>query len=458
MMIDVDVLVVGSGFAGLVAAIEAATNGASVLVLEKMKAAGGNSIISDGGFAGLGEHDSPEQFYDDVVRAGQGLNEPELARILVENARDALAWSRDFIGVKYLERLEIFGGHSVARCYTAKGRRGASIIRPLLRKLDELGVPIRYQSRLETIRTDARGRVTGVLVRDGYDFRDPAAGTEVIINARRGVVLATGGFGADIAFRTMYDSRLTADVDTTNKPFATAETLLEAMRLGAATRHLSRIQLGPWASPDEKGYGEAPGFADYIVFPYGIIIDPSSGRRVANELADRKLLADSLLEVGHPCIGMADAQAVKQSGWNLDQGLKKGVLKVFDTLQAFAAGYGIDYDELGRTLARFNRFVEKGSDRDFAKPLLADARPVRTAPYFGVRLWPKVHYTMGGLAINAGSAVLDAQGKPLAGLFAAGELVGGVHGACRLGSCSITECFVFGRIAGKSVAKHESTV
>ncbi len=457
-MVEVDVLVVGSGFAGLVAAIEAATDGASVLVIEKMRAAGGNSIISDGGFAALGEQDSPDLFYDDLVRAGQGLNQPELARILAENALDALAWSRGFLGVEYLERLEIFGGHSVARCYTARGRSGASIMRPLLKKLEELEVPIRYKSRLETIRTDTRGRVTGVLVRYGYDHADPAAGSGLDIKVRRGVVLATGGFGADVAFRTLHDPRLTAEVDTTNKPFATAEALIEAMRLGAAPVQLSHIQLGPWASPDEKGYGEAPGFADYIVFPRGIIVDPSTGRRVCNELADRKILADALLDVGHPCIGIADAQAVTQAGWNLDKGLRKGILKKFETLQALAEGYGIDSVELTKTVERFNSSVANGSDQEFEKPFLDDARPLQIPPYYGVRLWPKVHYTMGGLAINADAAVLDTQGNPMAGLFAAGELVGGVHGACRLGSCSITECFVFGRIAGKNAARSEIRV
>ena len=437
-MLSADVVVVGSGFAGLVAALEAATAGASVLVVEKMRAAGGNSILSDGGFAALGQGDSTELFYQDLLRAGQGLNRPLLARTLVESAEEALQWSKEFLGVQYLDRLEVFGGHSVARGFTAKGRSGSSLLRPLLSKLDELGVPIRFGAKLERLETDASGRVVGVSVLDGYDHRDPTAGTLQTLLARKAVVLATGGFGADVAFRLRHDPRLTADVATTNKPFATAEALVEAMRLGAAAVDLEQIQLGPWASPDERGYGEAPGFADYTVFPLGIVVDPATGRRFCNEMADRKTLADALLAVGHPCLGLADAAAVAKSGWSLDRGLKKGVIGRFATLEALADAHGAPREALAQTAAHSGKFG--------------------VGPYYGVRLWPKVHYTMGGLAVGPDGAVLDAAGGPLAGLFAAGEVTGGLHGACRLGSCSITECFVFGRIAGRTAAAQETRV
>ncbi len=432
-----DVLVIGSGFAGLVAAVEAAAGGASVLVLEKMRAAGGNSIISDGGFAALGADDSPELFYNDLLRAGQGLNKPELARLLAEKAQESLEWSRDVLGVEYLDRLEIFGGHSVARCYTAKGRSGVSLLRPLLAKLSQLGVSILYQTKVEQLCTDPQGRVTGVVVRQGYDHRNAAMGSEQVIEARS-VVLATGGFGADVKFRQLHDGRLTAAVDTTNKPFTTAEVLVEALRLGADSLHLSHVQLGPWASPDEKGYGEAPGFADYTVFPLGIVVDPVTAQRFCDEMGDRRTVADALLAVGHPCVGLADSQAVAQSGWSLERGLKKGVIKEFRSLEDLASAYAMDPARLLETTIRSGRF--------------------KAPPYYGVRLWPKVHYTMGGLAINADAQVLNTKGIPIAGLYAAGELVGGVHGACRLGSCSITECFVFGRIAGRNAANQESRV
>lgn len=454
-----DVVVVGAGFAGLAAAIEAAEAGASVVVLEKMKAVGGNSIISDGGIAAAGtslqekhgHKDSPELMYQDMMKAGLGLNKPELARLVAEKSNEAFEWSRDHLGVKYMDRVDHFGGHSVHRCYTPEGVTGAAMIRKQVDKLDGLGVEIRLGVYLETFLRE-KGRVTGVRVRESYSYKDPGAGQTRDILARRAVVLATGGFGADVPFRRQYDPRLTEEVDTTNKQFATAEALREAQKLGAEAVDLDQIQLGPWCSPDEKGFGDGPLFADYIAFLYGLVVDPATGRRFVNELGDRKVVADALLDMGHPGIGIADSAAVKSQGWDISRAIKKGVVRTFDSLGEVAAAYNIPADSLADTVRRFNSFVASGQDKDLGKPILPDALPVTQPPYYAIRLWPKVHFTMGGLAIDTEARVLDRNGKPIPGLFAAGEVTGGVHGACRLGSCAITECLVMGRIAGRNAA------
>jgi succinate dehydrogenase/fumarate reductase flavoprotein subunit len=133
--------------------------------------------------------------------------------------------------------------------------------------------------------------------------------------------------------------------------------------------------------------------------------------------------------------------------------LKKGVIKKFDNLEELAASYGIPPDELEATVLKFNDFVEKGIDEQFEKPILPDAAPLAQAPYYAIRLWPKVHFTMGGVQIDVEARVINLDGEPISGLYAAGEVTGGVHGACRLGSCAITECLVFGRIAGRNAAK-----
>ncbi len=455
----IDVVVVGSGFAGLTAAIEANNSGASVVILEKMKAAGGNSIISDGGIAAPGTalqnkygiHDSTDIMYGDMLKAGLGINYPELVRILVDNANDVFQWSVDYLGVEYLDRIDIFGGHSVPRCYTAKNVTGATIIKKQMEKINELGMEVRFSSYLKNLIMNSEGRVCGIIVREDYDYKDPKKGKDRYIKAEKGVVLATGGFGADVNFRSSQDPRLTEKIGTTNKPFATSETIKESIRVGAMPVQLSHIQLGPWASPDEAGYGVGPMFSEYIVFQYGVIVDPVTGKRFVNELADRKTLSDKLLSIGHPCIGIADSKAVKEAGWNIDTGLKRKVVRKFDTLEEVADFYEIPVEAIRETINRFNENFKEGVDKDFGKPLIENSSPICEAPYYAMRLWPKVHFTMGGIRIDADARVISIEGDVIEGLYAAGEVTGGVHGASRLGSCAITECLVFGKIAGENI-------
>ena len=459
-----DVVIIGSGFAGLTAAIEAHNCGASVIILEKMNAPGGNSIISDGGIAAAGTKfqkkagikDSPDLMYNDMLKAGLGLNHPELVKQVTEKSNEVFQWSIDYLGVKYLERVDTFGGHSRPRCYTPVGISGSKIIKQQLLKLNELGIKVRTRIFFDSFIRSSDGRVCGVKVRVNYDYRNVKSGEEKYIGARKAVVLASGGFGSDLTFRVIQDPRLTGIIDTTNKPFATAEALKEAMKIGATPVHLSHIQLGPWASPDEKGYGVATGFADYILFQYGIIINPFTGKRIVNEMADRKTVADAILNIGKPCIGIVDEKAVKLSGWDIEKCLKKIVVKKFETLDELALNYNVPPEKIKDTIKDFNKHIENKNDSEYGKPVLPGASSIKKAPFFGIRLWPKVHHTMGGVQINVKGQVISLEQQPIKGLYAAGEVVGGIHGACRLGSCAITDCLVFGRIAGRNAASEHS--
>jgi flavocytochrome c len=454
-----DVIVVGAGFAGLAAAIEARKAGASVLVIEKMKAPGGNSIISDGGLAAActelqnrhGIEDSTELFYRDMLSAGQGLNHPELVRILVDKSREAYEWTVDYLGVEYLDRVDLFGGHSVARSHAAAGITGASILKPMLAKLTKLGIPLMKAACLTGILYDG-SRVHGIDIREGWEYGKPDSGTSRCIAVRKGLVLAAGGFGADVAFRSVQDPRLGPALDTTNKPSATAEVLTAALRLGAAPVQLSHIQLGAWASPDEKGFGNGPLFADYIGLVYGILVDPSSGGRFVNEYADRRVLSEALLSIGTPGVCVSDQAAVQHSGLDISKALRKGVVLTFGTLEDLAGYYGLPVKAFLETVTTFNDELASGNTGLFNRLLPGDAQPIASPPYYAMRLWPKVHYTMGGLQIDTRARVIDLDHRPMPGLYAAGEITGGVHGASRLGSCAITDCLVFGRIAGQQAA------
>jgi len=458
---ETDIIIVGSGFAGLAAAIEAKEAGRSVIISEKMIGYGGNSTISDGVMAAACTNmqadqeiaDSPELMSEDMLKAGLGLNQPKLVRTLTEKSAETFQWTIDHLGVNYLKRVDQFGGHSVPRCYTTYNRSGSAIIKQLLQKTKELGLQIRTKVFLETILIDPADRVCGVLVRNGYEYPDAKSGTPKYIKARKAVILATGGFANDIAMRMSQDPRLTREIGSTNKHSTMGEALREAMRIGAMPVHLSWIQLGPWASPDEKTYGVGPDFASYIAFPYGIVVTPKTGNRFVNELANRKIRADAILQMGQPCIGIADQKGVEASGHRIDHCLRKGVVKRFDRIDDIADTYQIPVQALKNTITHFNEYAENGLDKDYGKPFLSNARSLKHPPYYCIRLWPKVHHTMGGVLINSQAQVLNLSLQPMKGLYAAGEVTGGVHGACRLGSCAITDCLVFGRIAGRNAAK-----
>jgi flavocytochrome c len=462
---EADIVIVGSGFAGLAAAIEAKMAGSSVIILEKMKGYGGNSTISDGSLAAAatrmqavaGITDSPRLMYADMLKAGLGLNQPELVQVLTENSAETFQWTIDFLGVDYLDRVDQFGGHTVPRSYTTHNRSGSAIIKQLLLKINDLGMKIHTKTLLQTILRDSRERICGILMREGYRYPDAKSGIPKAIKARKAVILATGGFANDIKLRTSQDPRLTRHIGSTNKFSTTGEALREALRIGAMPVHLSWIQLGPWASADEKGYGVGPEFASYTAFPYGIMVNPQTGCRFVNELADRKIRSDAILKIGLPCIGIADQEGIKASGHPIERCLRKGVVKQFDRIHEIAEYYKIPIQPLKNSIEQFNVNVGQRFDKDFNKPILANAQPLNHPPYYGIRLWPKVHHTMGGVLINAKTQVLDLSLQPMNGFYAAGEVAGGIHGACRLGSCAIIDCLVFGRIAGRQAASNKKT-
>ncbi|MFW2366426.1 MAG: FAD-dependent oxidoreductase, partial [Desulforhopalus sp.] len=327
-----DVVVIGSGLAGLSAAIEARTRGSTVIVLEKMNVSGGNSRISDGGLAAPGSflqqrkgiQDSPELFYQDILKAGAYLNHQRLAKIVANKAAEIIEWTRKDLGVQYQDRLDRAGGHSVARTLTTRSHSGSEIIKALVRKLKQLNGELRLGCLLTKLMTNDNGSVSGVRIQFNYKFPDIDSGEVQHIRANRAVVLATGGFSRDINFRRLQTPLLDELVASTNHRGATAEGLIAALKIHAAPIHLSWVQTGPWSCADERGYGKGARFASYSVYPHGIIVDPSSGTRILNEWADRRQRSDAIINCGHPCIGVVDAKGAQADNESLINCLKTG--------------------------------------------------------------------------------------------------------------------------------------
>jgi flavocytochrome c len=339
-----------------------------------------------------------------MLKAGQGLNSPALARALAENAVETLDWTRDFLGVKFKDRVDHFGGHRLARTHITQRVSGVDIIKPLSAKFHELGGELRLKTLMRELITQSNEGVVGVKLQSGFSLKKGGQGETYKVLVNGGVVMATGGFGADVDFRSVQDPRLGETVDTTNKPTATAEGLKALLRIGAAPVHLSHIQLGPWCSPDERYYGAAPDFICYVSQPHGIWLNMDTGSRFVNELSDRAIRANAILALGKPALALADQTAVDKVGWDLSQALAKGVVRHFDSLAQLADHYGVNRSALENSVSRYNDFQKQQQDADFGKPIPADSRPIAVPPFYAARMWPKVHYTMGGARIDAKDA------------------------------------------------------
>ncbi|WP_025819508.1 flavocytochrome c [Shewanella marina] len=457
----VDVIVVGSGFAGMAAALQAREAGASVMVIDKMPVFGGNSTINGGAMAVAGSplqkqagiQDSVDVMVADMLAAGRGMNDVEMLRLICNGTSESCDWLMAH-GVQWKPFVQHFGGHSIQRVLQTKESSGAGIIRPLIKAARQNGVDMRNQVKMEQFIVDDNGRVIGLQVRENHFYKKPNSGLVKHLGARKGVIMASGGFSRDIEFRMMQMPELNTDLDSTNHAGATSEALKQMMLIGANPIHLDQIQLGPWASPDEKGFGTASQFNTIATYPHGIVVDARSGERFFNELADRKARADAIMtrrdEQGRPVypIGFTNAKGAAKAQ-TLEWGMKYNVIKKADTLAELAAIYGMPADKLIAQVERWNNAVTNKQDEEFGRPM-QEAILLDSGPWYGVRMWPKVHYCMGGVKVNTRSEVMHlVTNKAIAGLYAAGEVTGGVHGASRLGACAVAEGIVTGRNAGR---------
>ncbi len=459
----VNVLVIGTGFAGLAAALEAVSQGEkNLLLIEKMPYPGGNSAINGGDLTAagtdmqekMGIKDSADLLYQDMLRAGGYLNHPKLARKVADESVDNFKWCRDFVGVKF-GRVNYHGGHSVKRAHQTVELSGAGIIMPMLKKLESLGIKPQLRTKvLEFYEKD--NTVIGVKVLENYQFGKEDSGTVKNYRVKKGVIIASGGFSNGVKMRQLHDPRLDERFTSTNQPGTTGECLQAAQMLGAADVQMDWIQLGPWTSPDEEGFGFVPQFCERVI-GYGLMVDPATGKRFFKETGNRKERADAIIKVGHPVLILADSVNTNKmvAKKTLDGAMGNGSIKAFDTPEAIADYYKMPKEAFLEQFNRWNGFVKAHleKDPDLDCMIFKDAVPNVTPPYYVARLWPRVHHTMGGLAITPNAEVLNAKLEPIGHLYAAGEVTGGVHGMVRLGSVAGADCITFGREAGRQAAK-----
>ena len=350
-----------------------------------------------------------------------------------------------------MPRVDIFGGHQVPRCYSPDPLSGSTIILRMKQKCDELGIEIRLGTYVKSFIQDDTARIIGVELIENYSLNHCESLDSTKLYASKGIIIATGGFAADKQF--LKDIIKDDSFLTTNKKSTSAEVIEACMAINAETTLLDQIQWMPWTTQDEMGYGKGGLFGDYIVSSYGILVDCKTGKRFVNELGNRKELSEVILKT-KDVIGIVDETSVTKSGWNLDDAIKKGIIKTHPDLDHLANHYGITNDSLKLTISEYNSNLEHKRVDPFGKVIEAWMSPIETPPFYSMRIHPKTHYSLGGLVIDINTHVLDIHGHIIKGRFAAGEVTGLTHGANRLGSCSITECFVMGRIAGRKVIEN----
>lgn len=459
----VEIAIIGSGFAGLAAAITALKNGAKdVVIYEKMPVYGGNSAINGGLFAvpnsplqkEEGVQDSVELMVKDQIASGRGVADIKLLKHVANHANEALQMTIE-AGANYYPYLQQLGGHSKPRSYQTTVNCGAGITQPMLNFARKLGAQTLNRNKFEGFIQGADGTIEGIELTSGYYFGENK-GKRVRIKVTRGIIMATGGFANNIPLRMAQDPTLNEEVGCTNVKGATGDGLLAMLRIGATPVHLAHIQSGPWASPDEGGFGYVSNYSLFN-FPHSVAIHCATGQRFMNEIADRKTRCDAELACrdaeGNPLPPvLITSEAYSKNHSSLNKVLKYNVGWRFDTLEELASHFNIPVAPLKAQLEQYNKYTQTGVDEQFGKIMdLAKNKPIHP-PYTVVRLWPKAHYCQGGVQVNTSAEVLDSYtGKPIKGLLAAGEVTGGVHGVSRLGSCAIPECLVMGMTAGKTI-------
>ena len=450
-----DVVVIGAGGAGFSAAITARNAGANVVLLEKMPAVGGNSLISGAEMnvaknwvqpkLGIND-DSPELHAQDTFKGGDGKGDMKVINVMTHEALDAAKWCRDYLGVRFEDdNLFFFGGHSRKRALIPVGHTGTEFIAKFQAKADELGIPVITNMKAEELIKDKDGRVVGV--------KAMMDGSEYTFNAKGGVVLATGGFGANPEMVKKYNPKIDERFKTTDAPGSTGEALYMAERAGAELVNMGYIQTYPICDP-LSGAIELIADARFD----GAIMLNQEGKRFVEELQRRDVLSEAILnQTGQYCwvlwndnIGKI-SNTVKAHANEYEAFTKQGIMTTCDDLKCIADFTKIPFDQLRKTVKRVSDMAGKGNDKDFNHR--AGLMDMQQGKYYVIKAVPSTHHTMGGVRINEKAEALTAEGKVIPGLWAAGEVTGVTHGTNRLGGNAYTDIIVFGRIAGEAAAK-----
>lgn len=447
---EAEVVIIGAGGAGLAAGVSAYENGAkSVIILEKMPIIGGNTIRSGGAMNAVnpekqkkqGIEDSIEKHTTQTWEGGNKVANIKLVETLTGNALDGINWLNGY-GLKWKDEVGAVIGSMWTRTNYTYDVLGTGYISTLEKAFKNYGGKILLETEaVKLIEKD--DRIVGVIAKD-------KSGKEIEFTGEKAIIVATGGYAASFDMVSEYlddgvyrDGDIPATIETTNHPGATGDGIILAKEVGGNVIDMEHVQLLPM--PADR-------FGPTIDVDHVIFVNKDGKRYVKEDGRRDEICLATFAQKDGQYYMINDSQIIPAnrktgSSQDLDELIRKGLVIEAPTLKDLAKATNLDEATLVETINNFNKSVDKKSD-EFGRKIWGNK--IEKGPFYATLRFPALHHTMGGVEINEEAQVLGANGKPIAGLFAAGEVTGGIHGANRLGGNAITDVIVFGKIAGKS--------
>ena len=464
VVLEADVVIVGAGGAGLAAAVQANQNGSTVIVLEKMGKVGGNTILAGGAMNAVNDrseqaiayNDSVEWHFTQTMNGGDNQGDPVLVHTLVSNAYAGVEWLMD-LGMEFQDEtagLFTVTGGLWPRAHKPVMPLGQGFFATYMNYIDSHeGVDVMLNTKANELLVNENGRVCGVVATG-------ETGNTVTVKAHNGVVMATGGFAASVELRSAFNTQwadLGASIKSTNHAGATGDGIKMMQKLGADFVQMGNIQLLPLGDPVT---GSLAGNIEHDVETR--IFVNKEGNRFVNEGGRRDDMTNGLFAQTDAYMWIVmdsdtypTGDELNNFGETINQLVEAGRAFKGETLEELAEKIGVPAENLVAAVTEFNRHAEggdlAGTPDEFGRTLFST--PIDNGPFYAAARVPTVHHTMGGVHINQYCQVINENGQIIPGLYAAGEVTGGIHGSNRLGGNALTDTVVFGRIAGDSASQ-----
>ena len=440
-----DITIIGAGGAGLSASIEAAQKGYRVILLEKMDIVGGNTLKATGGLnaaetsiqRSLGISDTKEQFYQDTMRGGKSLNDPQLVKTMTEYAPETVEWLVA-LGVDLFEVDKLAGSTNKRSHRPLDGSAiGPNLVNALYNAALGVNVDIRKSSEVTDLLFSG-DKIQGVKVK--------FANTVYTINSKA-VIIATGGFGSNAALIEKYRPELKG-VISSNHEGATGDAVSWIEKIGGSLVQMDQIQTHPTVAVKNNT------MLTEAIRANGAILVNTEGKRFYSETTTHDVLSDAIRNQPEGKAFLVFDDKIRKTMKFIDYYEQQGILKKQYNLEDLCWDMGVPYETLSTTLTGYNSAVRTRTDIYFGRKPNEMPYEIKEPPFYAVEVTPGIHHTMGGIKITPKTEVMNINNQTVQGLFAAGEVTGGVHGANRLGGNGMTDICVFGRISAQSAIEY----